>query len=56
MRKYPLYDIDQCLRPSHVNILISLLRGILAYRFPGVLAHEYPSKLTSLYPYVLASG
>jgi len=31
MRKYPLYDIDQCLRLLHANILISLRRGILTY-------------------------
>ena len=31
MRKYPLPNIDQCLRLFHANILISLLRGILAY-------------------------
>jgi hypothetical protein len=54
MRKYPLYNIGQCLRLLHANILISLLRGILAYEFPSVLAHEYSSKLTSLYPCVLA--
>ena len=56
MRKYPLYDIDQCLGLLHANILISLRRGILAYGFLSVLAHEYPNKLTSLYPCVLISG